>query len=417
MPNLTPRFRRLLQADPASEAGAGELTEVMQCPQPLIGKLIGRDGVTIRDLQIRTNTKIQVDQKAPGEDKPVTIQGAPEAVRQARALIDFTLKSETGASLPGDVFENIECPQEFVGRIIGRSGETIRTLQSASGAHIVVKQEFPDGVPRQITVNGRSDAVERAVKMVNELIAGGTSTQDIIRKYGQGATKTLQCPKTMVGKLIGKGGETIKNLQKTSGASIQIDQSGDPCVVTISGQGKAVNTAHQMVRDLIMQAQAYQAPGMGGPPGGGYGGYGAGRGRGPMPQPSGYGGGYGAPGGGGYGGPAAGGYGGYGPPGGYGGAPAPGGYGGYGGYQPPYGGGYGGAPSAQGGYGADPYSQGGYGGGYSQGGYGGGYGGHQGGAAAPPQPSPWQEVHDAEGRAYYYNSQTGVSQWEKPADM
>lgn len=31
--------------------------------------------------------------------------------------------------------------------------------------------------------------------------------------------------------------------------------------------------------------------------------------------------------------------------------------------------------------------------------------------------SVWQELHDPEGRPYYYNTQTGVSQWEKPADF
>ena len=29
----------------------------------------------------------------------------------------------------------------------------------------------------------------------------------------------------------------------------------------------------------------------------------------------------------------------------------------------------------------------------------------------------WQELQDDQGRTYYYNTQTGVSQWEKPSDM
>lgn len=36
-----------------------------------------------------------------------------------------------------------------------------------------------------------------------------------------------------------------------------------------------------------------------------------------------------------------------------------------------------------------------------------------GGAAAS---SVWQELQDEQGRSYYYNTQTGVSQWEKPSE-
>jgi len=38
-------------------------------------------------------------------------------------------------------------------------------------------------------------------------------------------------------------------------------------------------------------------------------------------------------------------------------------------------------------------------------------------AAAPAAASVWQALPDDQGRTYYYNSQTGQSQWEKPAEM
>ena len=38
-------------------------------------------------------------------------------------------------------------------------------------------------------------------------------------------------------------------------------------------------------------------------------------------------------------------------------------------------------------------------------------------AAAPAMPSVWQALQDDQGRTYYYNSQTGQSQWEKPMEM
>lgn len=96
-----------------------------------------------------------------------------------------------------------------------------------------------------------------------------------------------------------------------------------------------------------------------------------------------------------------------------GGYPQPGGYGGYPQVSAaPYGGqpGYGGAGA--GGY--DPYGASGqqaYGGA-------GGYGQQPAQPAAQPAGGgQWQELQDNEGRSYYYNQITGVSQWDRPADM
>lgn len=55
----------------------------------------------------------------------------------------------------------------------------------------------------------------------------------------------------MVGRVIGKGGETIKALQQYTGAMIQIDQSTDPTRVTIAGTPQSLKLATAMVNDIV----------------------------------------------------------------------------------------------------------------------------------------------------------------------
>ncbi|MEW5319618.1 MAG: hypothetical protein WDW38_010761 [Sanguina aurantia] len=55
----------------------------------------------------------------------------------------------------------------------------------------------------------------------------------------------------MVGRIIGKNGETVKALQSFSGAQIQVDQSTEPCRVSISGPPYSLSLAVSMVQDII----------------------------------------------------------------------------------------------------------------------------------------------------------------------
>jgi far upstream element-binding protein len=43
----------------------------------------------------------------------------------------------------------------LVGRIIGKGGDTIRQIQFASGAHIDINQQVPEGQPRMVRVSHR----------------------------------------------------------------------------------------------------------------------------------------------------------------------------------------------------------------------------------------------------------------------
>lgn len=360
---------------------ASGMTSIMvQCPQNMVGKVIGRQGATVQGLQDQTGAKIQIDQQKPdGVPRDISISGTDAQVQMAKGMIDGLLASEGPGMAPisgtaGMATETMELPQNMVGRVIGRAGETIKGLQQQSGAHITIDQNFPEGAPRLITVSGTADSVPRALQMIKSLIEGGPSAVSV-----PGAAEIiLKIEQGVVGKLIGKGGETIKGMQTQSGARIQIDQT--LWQVSITGNDQAVNSARDIIQGILNGGE---------PPN-----YGA-------QQPA-YGGGYPQQGMGGYGQQPA-----YGAPQGY---AAPQGYGGGYGQQP-----YGGYP--QQGYGQQP--QQGYGG-YAQQPQQ-GYGQPQQPQSAPPaQPaagSTWQTLYDPQQRPYYYNSATGVTQWEKPSEM
>jgi len=483
-----------------------------------VGRVIGKGGEMIRDLQARAGCRIDVDQNVPdGAPRVITYRGTRQKIDFAKHLVQLLCQDgpRRDVDLPlGEATQtHVGVPAQVIGKIIGRGGEMIRELQNKSQAKIQVDHNAMADDPnaRRVTVTGTPLSVTKAQEMITFLTSNptmdamtalnmlveektrgatqwgsgppyatmpasginmsgssyGTSTGSAAYaaapaagaysqpsaysagSYGGGgsggqsyysghtapqlyggpaATATayyggaahagaievelVPCPKTYMGRIIGSKGATVNDVQKRSGCDIQINQDvppGQDCEVTLKGTRQGIESAKQMLNEIIEMGPNHPyAGGQGGGGGGGgrYGSSGSGSGSGGYAQhqqQTSYGGYQSAASGGGY------------QTGSYAQGAQQGGamsqyqqyqqQAAYGQQQP-----YGGAATpvpymAAAVYAAGAPAASAYGGGVPAAAY------------VPPTASAWKAATSPDGQVYYYNEKTGESQWEKPPGM
>jgi len=86
--------------------------------------------------------------------------------------------------------------------------------------------------------------------LVESLLLGTGAAGSLLVTPGQ-TSKSVECPKESVGKLIGRGGETIRGIQMATGARMQIDQTRQPCQVVMAGTDACVEACLQVVQEII----------------------------------------------------------------------------------------------------------------------------------------------------------------------
>src|SRR5271170_6243271 len=164
--------------------------------------------------------------------------------------------------------ETIPIEKSLVGLIIGRSGENLRRVESTTGARV----QFMDGPEsggstRHCKISGGRAARAAAKAEIYRIIdENGNGTRGSNQDYSRGQPKApsstnskdgensqIMVPDRTVGLIIGRGGETIRDLQERSG-----------CHVNIVGENKSINglrpvnligsvQAQQRAKDLIME--------------------------------------------------------------------------------------------------------------------------------------------------------------------
>lgn len=176
----------------------------------------------------------------------------------------------------------------MVGMIIGKGGENLRKTERMSGAKVqfaegeklwrLMKDEVllrwicaPDtGAPERIVeITGEADQVKIARDMIQQTVddgraneavryGGRSSGNDAYAAYGGSSrtSSTITVPSFRVGLIIGRGGETIRDLEERSGAKININPEpigtrSEERTIGLSGDDAAVNRAKDLINDLL----------------------------------------------------------------------------------------------------------------------------------------------------------------------
>ncbi|KAF7222055.1 transcript variant X6 [Nothobranchius furzeri] len=263
-------------------------SEEFKVPDGMVGFIIGRGGEQISRIQQESGCKIQIAPDSGGmPDRSVTLTGPPESIQAAKRLLsDIVEKGRPAPSFhhndgPGMTVQEIMVPSTKAGLVIGKGGETIKSLQERAGVKMVMIQDGPQntGADKPLRISGDPFKVQQAKEMVMELIREqGFREQrgEYGSRMGGGDSLDVPVPRFAVGIVIGRNGEMIKKIQNDTGVRIQFkpdDGTTPERIAQIMGPPDQAQHAAEIISDLLRSVQA------GGPPGHG-GGRGRGRGQG-----------------------------------------------------------------------------------------------------------------------------------------
>uniref|UniRef100_A0A1I7XW88 KH domain-containing protein n=1 Tax=Heterorhabditis bacteriophora TaxID=37862 RepID=A0A1I7XW88_HETBA len=192
----------------------------------------------------------------------------------------FMQGMQPGMGNPAEnVVEVISVPENTVGLVIGRGGSEIQNIQNTTGCRVQMSPESePGSGVRQCTLQGNKMSVDRAKQMISEVISragqrqAGGQQGGFTGGDGRSITFEMLIPATKCGLVIGKQGDTIKQLQEQAGCKMVMIQdsqevTGQAKPLRITGDPDKIELAKRLVTDLI---NSREDNGMGGGSGGGH---------------------------------------------------------------------------------------------------------------------------------------------------
>jgi len=157
-------------------------TCTMKCPQAGVGKVIGRRGESIANVQAQTGCAVQVDQstKEMGYSLLILSAATEESLQRGMLLIEAMIASTQPILLPegihhlpsGQEQHVVDIPESTVGGVIGVRGSTIQQLINEFNVTLYVDQSSPVGMNKKAAVIGPRDNCLRTVARIHDIISG-----------------------------------------------------------------------------------------------------------------------------------------------------------------------------------------------------------------------------------------------------
>eukprot|EP00179_Madagascaria_erythrocladioides_P016512 CAMPEP_0198369940 /NCGR_PEP_ID=MMETSP1450-20131203/156464_1 /TAXON_ID=753684 ORGANISM="Madagascaria erythrocladiodes, Strain CCMP3234" /NCGR_SAMPLE_ID=MMETSP1450 /ASSEMBLY_ACC=CAM_ASM_001115 /LENGTH=653 /DNA_ID=CAMNT_0044077471 /DNA_START=448 /DNA_END=2409 /DNA_ORIENTATION=+ len=291
----------LVPGDLSLPPGGQHVVAVVEIPNETIGWIIGKQGEVIRELMAKSGTSMEIDRGDYGPGHPtraLTVAGLPHQVEYAQALIRERMIAMQTGRLDREPVLEMWIPFDRVGMIIGARGAVIRSLQERTGSTIIVHNDKVNhNQEKLLTLSGTREQAAAAQALIGEILQKPRSTPPTAMvsppgyygpaygsqsPYAVGSpfshpgvgvvgnipgmsldapttSRTIFVPSSCVGVVIGKRGDTIRELQERSGAHIKVTPDREAGVdapermITITGSPTAIDLAHHHVNEVVQE--------------------------------------------------------------------------------------------------------------------------------------------------------------------
>lgn len=154
-------------------------------PDKVTGSVIGRGGAVLADFEHQSNTQIKVSPPKvffpSTNERMVMSSGDTDGLIALLPLI-LTKMKEHGCD-PGHVILRMTVPNSSIASVVGKGGESIRGIQSRSGAQLNLGERI-EGLPETILeIKGAENQVIRAAEEVIVLIQSDSRWKEIACEY------------------------------------------------------------------------------------------------------------------------------------------------------------------------------------------------------------------------------------------
>ncbi|XP_066563813.1 far upstream element-binding protein 2 isoform X1 [Amia ocellicauda] len=258
-----------LGGQPALSAGGGikkdAFADAVQRARQIAAKIGGDAGAAPLNNSSSADSFPFTAQKRQLEDaeQPDSKKMASQTDRdQPTALsIGAQLAAISQQSRPSSTTEEYSVPDGMVGLIIGRGGEQINKIQQDSGCKVQIAPDSGGLPDRSVSLTGSPDSIQKAKMLLDEIVSRGRGAPPSFHESTNGQSGSVQeimIPAGKAGLIIGKGGETIKQLQERAGVKMILIQDGSQSAnmdkpLRIIGEPYKVQQARELVQEILRE--------------------------------------------------------------------------------------------------------------------------------------------------------------------
>ncbi|KAJ8379869.1 hypothetical protein SKAU_G00006470, partial [Synaphobranchus kaupii] len=282
-----------------------------------VGRLIGKEGRNLKKIEQDTETKITIsplqDLTLYNPERTITVKGSIEACGRAEEEVMKKIResydndvaamnlqsnlipglnlnalglfpssapgmppSMMGGPPPGAQASypsfgqqpesetvHLFIPALAVGAIIGKQGQHIKQLSRFAGASIkIAPADGPDAKQRMVIIAGPPEAQFKA----QGRIFGKLKEENFFGPKEEVKLEAhIKVPSYAAGRVIGKGGKTVNELQNLTSAEVvvprdQTPDENDQVIVKITGHFYASQLAQRKIQEILSQVKRQQKP-------------------------------------------------------------------------------------------------------------------------------------------------------------